>query len=174
MTSDQVSVRSVDDFRADLKAGQEYEDFVAQQLWNRGLPVYVYRSRRWQWKAGESVNGIEIKLDRRFRETGNLFIETAERRTTDGTSQWRPSGIYDEHDPRILAIGDYRTIYLLGVRLVRYACSSSKRFTEMERGTVRGYLLPVAMADTWAIDVIEVPAPEPVVAESYQDDDIPF
>jgi len=174
MTSDQASVRSMDDFKADLKAGQEYEDFVAQQLWERHWPIYVYRSKKWQWKAGESVNGIEIKLDRRFRETGNLFIETAERRTTDGTSQWRPSGIYDEHDPRILAIGDYQTIYLLGVRLVRYACSSSKRFTEIERGTFRGYLLPVAMAGAWAIDVIEVPALEPVVAESSPDDDIPF
>ena len=163
-------VRTNEDFQIDLKAGHEYEDFVAEQLWNHRWPIYVYRSRKWQWKSGESVNGIEIKLDRKFRKSGNLFIETAERRTTDGTSRWRPSGIYCEHNPRILAIGDYQTIYLLGVRWLRHGCEAALK--EIERNTFKGYILKLAYAENSAIDIIEIPAPEsPEVVDS---DDIDF
>ena len=164
-------VRTNEDFQIDLRAGQEYEDFVAEQLWHHRWPIYVYQSRKWQWKSGESVNGIEIKLDRKFRDTGNLFIETAERRTTTGASQWRPSGIYDEHEPRILAIGDYRTIYLLGVRWLIHGLVNH---LEIEKGTFRGYVLKLSHAESSALDIIEVPTLEPPQVIETADDDIPF
>ena len=145
--------RTMLDFKRDLRAGQEYEDFVQLQLWRHGIVVLLNRSAKFQWEYGESLGGLEIKLDRRFRETGNLYIETAERRTTNGDSAWRPSGICDEPRPRLYAIGDYNTIYLLAVNLLH---GVSGRYEEHEGDTMRGFKLPVKIAERWAVEVISV------------------
>lgn len=140
-------------FEQRLCIGNDYADFVVPVMWAHGWPTYVYQSKEAQWACGESVNRIEVKLDRRFRDTGRLFIETRERRADDGTSPWRRSGIYDKHDPRLYAIGDYQTIYLLGVRWLRHLAPGLKSW---KGETSEGLFLPVATAEECAVDVIEV------------------
>ncbi len=148
-----MAERSREDFQRDLQAGNEYADFVQHVLWHRGYFFILHRSAKYQWSLGESIGGNEIKLDRRFRETGNLYIETAERRTTDGTSRWRPSGICDNPPPRIYTIGDERTIFILPVSWLLHIRS---RCEPHDGDTQRGFKLPVDRAAKGAIDVIEV------------------
>jgi hypothetical protein len=145
--------RTERDFLRDLEIGHEYEDFVQHVLWERGIVVMLNRSARYQWRHGEGLGGIEVKLDRKFRESGNLYIETAERRTSDGRSAWRPCGPYDNPAPRMLAIGDYQTIYLLSVRWLFWV---EPRCEHHEGKTQKGYKLPVQSASRGAIEVIEV------------------
>lgn len=148
-----MAERTMVDFKRDLVSGKEYEDFVQHILWQRGYFFILHRSAKYQWTHGESIGGNEIKLDRLFRKYGNLYIETAERRTTDGTSQWRDAGICDTPEPRIYTIGDKQTIYVLPVRwlhCVRPKCEAH------EGDTMRGFKLPVASATKGAIEVIEV------------------
>ncbi len=145
--------RTMADFERDLQAGKEFEDFATRILWDHGVVCLPHRSAKYQWRHGEGLGGIEYKLDRRFRETGNLYIETGERRTTDGTSHWRGSGICDTPRPRLYAIGDYQTIYLLPVAWLH---SVRAKCVEHEGDTMRGFKLPVGSATKGAIEVIEV------------------
>ncbi len=144
--------RTAADFERDLHFGQEYEDFAQHLLWRHGYIIVLHRSARYQWKYGESIGGIEIKLDRNFRRTGNLYIETEERRTTDGRSQWRPAGIHDVPQPTLYAIGDFDTLHLLSVR---WLCRVESFHTHHEGPTMKGFLLPVTKARDWAVEVIE-------------------
>lgn len=148
-----MSERSMADFERELQAGNEYEDYVQHVLWQRGYFFILHRSAKYQWSHGESIGGNEIKLDRLFRSTGNLYIETAERRTTEDASQWRASGICDTPQPRIYTIGDRQTIYVLPVRwlhCVRHKCEAH------DGDTMQGFKLPVTSATKGAIEIIEL------------------
>jgi hypothetical protein len=150
-----ADVRTHSDFTRDLAAGQQYEDFVQRVLWQHGYIFVLHRSAKYQWSHGESVGGIEIKLDRNCSRTGNLYIETEERRTTDGLSSWRPSGIHDEPRPSLYAIGDYTVVYLLSVNWLL----GVEPFHDRHTGpTMKGFLLRVDKARLWAVQVIDLPA----------------
>ena len=63
-----------------LKAGQNFEDFVARELlsvfqWH----IHINHSLSHQLSDGESLGGVEVKLDRVFERTHNLYIEVCER-----------------------------------------------------------------------------------------------
>jgi hypothetical protein len=150
-------ITSTVEFVGRLVIGQDYEDFVVPVLWARGWPTYVYRSKEAQWACGESLNNIEVKLDNGFRKSGRLFIETRERRSADGSSEWRRSGIYDEHNPRLYVIGDYETVYVLGVRWLRAIADrlESGSFPK-DAPTAECVFLPLNLAEKYAVDVIEV------------------
>lgn len=149
------------EFSARLEEGHAFEDFVEELFWSHGIAVRLHRSRKYQWERGESASGIEIKLDKRFRETGNLFIETRERRAADGTSQWRPCGIHEEPvAPRTIAIGDYNTVYWLATSwLLKYERAGHPRVKETD--TAVGFLVPVTAAEEMAIDVLKQPLAPP-------------
>jgi len=152
---DSKSQRTQEQFLAELKAGQAFEDFVNWALLYYAGIVYVpYRSARWQHAVGENSGGIEIKLDRNFRKTGNLFMETEERRTEQG-SDWRMAGVYCSDNTRHICIGDHRTLYVLSKRILQML-AESKGYKRVENGTFKGFLLPVDDANKYACDVITI------------------
>ena len=53
----------------------------------------------------------EIKRDGKFRETGNLYIETAEKSHPD-KYEFIPSGIMRQDNSWLFVIGDEKTIYI--------------------------------------------------------------
>jgi hypothetical protein len=62
----------------------KYQDFVVDLLLKEiGLAVTNYSSRYYQLKYGENKQGIEIKLDLRMTDTGNVSIEVAEKSRAD-------------------------------------------------------------------------------------------
>ena len=136
-------MRTVQDFENDLAAGLAFEPFVVQAFADRGLHFAVNQGARAQAEHGESDAGIEIKLDRLFRRTGNLFIETFERRIDSGeyASAWRGTGPYDEHEPWLLVIGDTSEFWT-------FTCSKLRevegRCVLQKTPTAHGFLLPIA------------------------------
>jgi hypothetical protein len=65
-------------YQKKLEEGLEYQDFCTDKLFELGINVNVYSSKKYQFSKGESKTGIEFKLDNQFKRTGNLYIEYSE------------------------------------------------------------------------------------------------
>jgi hypothetical protein len=140
-----------DAYLANLEEARRFEDFVSDIYFDVfKMPIYIYRSRDYQVHKGESRSGHEIKYDRRFRRTGNLFIETAERWNSD--VDFRAAGINGKGC--YLIIGDYKRFWELPFTFLRGAEGHCEH---KEKATSRGFLFPVAKADKWASRIYQAP-----------------
>jgi len=122
--------------------GDEYEDFVIDELYKIGLPIITYKSRAYQYTVGENKMGIEIKFDERLKETGNLYIEIEEKSHPDN-EDYVPSGIYRNDNSWLWAIGNREYIYIFGKKFLKLL-HASKRYQEVENKTKtsKAFLLP--------------------------------
>lgn len=134
-----------------LNEGLEYQDHVSGVLLRYGLIVNAFSSQKYQLK-GEGWGGIEIKYDRRFHETQNLYIEMSEKRDPSNIKYF-PSGISKNDNTWLYVIGDYSTIFLFSKRQL-YALRHN--FKQVQTPTSNGYLLPLASAQKWALKIIEL------------------
>lgn len=57
-----------------------FQDFVTDKLYQIGWSINAYSSKKYNIEKGESIAGIEIKHDKKMKETGNLYIEMYERK----------------------------------------------------------------------------------------------
>lgn len=132
-------------YESNLAEAQEFERFASDAMAHglHILPV-VYQSRHFQTTYGESMTGIEFKLDRKFRDSGNLFIETAE--TYHARVQKKPAGIYHETDPWLFVVGDFSTFWVFATRCLQRQ-KESGNYREVVTPTSDGFLLPVTTAD---------------------------
>lgn len=142
-----------DKYGNNLEDAREFEDFVADVLHTAlRLQVHMHRSRKYQVKFGENALGLEVKLDRRWRETGRLFIETEERWNAD--VPFRPAGIYGPN--WLYLIGDQEHFWLFATRILQnIECHCEVKQAPAERPTARGFVLPVEKADRWAAWVFD-------------------
>ena len=101
-----------DEYREKYEAGCEYQDFIQKELLKYGLVVMLNSSRLYQVKLGESLSGIEIKNDRRCHETGNLYIEVAEKADANNAN-FVASGIYRYDNTWLYGVGDYHDFYMM-------------------------------------------------------------
>lgn len=132
---------------SNLSEAKDFEDFAFDTLMHeRRLVVGGYKSRHYQVMYGESLTGVEVKYDRKFRQTGNLYIETAE--SANDFDSRKPAGIYHRSDPWLFVIGDYETIWAIAVSSLRneHAVMPPK-FRSVETSTSSGFLLPQSEAD---------------------------
>lgn len=125
-----------------LEEGLAFQDYVTEKLYNLGIPLVTYSSRNYQLGVGENKAGIEIKFDRKFRETGNFYIETAEK-ADPKNKNYVPSGIYRNDNTWLYLIGDYQTIYVFSKEQLK---KCSDKFRKVETPTSKGFLLPVEKA----------------------------
>lgn len=136
-------------YESNLFEGKDFEDFAFDAIQH---DLYIvpcgYKSRHYQILHGESMTGVEVKLDKRFRESGNLFIETAE--THHQSSPMKPSGIYHDADPWMIIIGDKATFWAFATKHLRVEHKSGM-FREVSTPTSRGFLLPVSDAERVSI-----------------------
>ena len=143
------------EYKEKLEVGLEYQDFVIYQLYRRGIPLVCYGSKKHQWKYGETFGGFEIKYDRRFRETGNFYIETAEKSDKHNLN-FIKSGIYRDDNTWIWCIGDYETLFFLSKRHL-ITMHKKKQRQEVETSTSKGFLLPVELVESfYALKTIQV------------------
>ena len=143
-----------DYYREQLKEGQEFQDFVAHELWHRlGIALVNYQSQKYQQGFGENESGWEIKYDKKRATTGNLYIEVAEKAHPDNPN-YVPSGIYRKDNTWMYCIGDYMVLYVFSKKwLVR--AHRAKRYREPpETPTSRGFLIPEAEAREAAVIVV--------------------
>lgn len=143
------------------EAGFEYQDFIAMRLLQVGVVVQVFASLKFQLRHGESLNGIEIKYDSLMGETHNLAIETAEKSEADSPI-FKPSGIYRDDNTWLYVQGDYRTIYIFCVTMLKMlhkrGSGKGQPYCEKTGATFKVFLLPVAHAEKYAARVIRVKA----------------
>jgi len=128
-----------------MRVGEEYQDFVVDLMFKKlGWPIMQHVSAKRQLRVGESASRVEIKFQERYRETGNLWIETAEK-ARPRPGEYAPSGITERtHDNAIfLVTGDYTTVFLFAKSHLN-KLAESKQYTVLENRTKTsmGFLLP--------------------------------
>lgn len=135
-------------FEAQLAEGQTYEAYLLWRMRAEQKHVDLYTTRDDQYMHGDMHPGIEIKYDARHHQTGNIYVEVAEKHHAE-QDRWIPSGIRCRSDAHWWIIGDYRTYYhFRRVDLQTFQDSGVCPVIEIALGTSRGFLLrPSHIAD---------------------------
>lgn len=139
--------------RSMIETGQAYQDFVVDACWTLlGLAVVQYSSKLYQQTVGESRTGVEIKNDRKFQSTGNLWIELAEK-ARPRSGDYAQSGINRDDNTWLYCIGDYNTIFIFQKNLLKML---APRYGQRENHTSTsvGFLLPVVDAEKYAAAIL--------------------
>lgn len=138
-------------YRECLEKGNQYQDFVCDQLWrNYHISIGVYSSKKWQFEKGESASGIEIKFDGKLEQTGNLYIEVAEKSNPE-FEEYIPSGIFRDDNTWLYLIGNYKEAYLFPKKWLKAICTDEKKIKTQQMkpvqiATSKGFLLPAQIA----------------------------
>lgn len=135
-----------------LEQGLEFQDIVTRALYQRGIVVVGYASRHFQIAQGENMLGAEIKRDGRMRETGNIYIEMAEKAHPDNAA-YVPSGIHRADNSWLFVIGDDQTIFIFSTKYLRML---QPKFPTVEKPTSRGFLMTLAEAKKYCIREIDL------------------
>ena len=142
-----------------MEDGLAFQDFVVDRAYDFGLVIVQYTSTKYQFNAGESRSGIEIKYDKKMKKTGNLCIEVAEK-AEPRSGPYVPSGIMRD-DHWLFAIGDYDIIYFFASSHLRRMYSRKNRRTgenlyrRYETKTSQGFLLPIKDGKKYAVFILE-------------------
>ncbi len=145
-------------YKDQLETGLQFQDVVTRELYQRGIVIVGYASRRFQHTEGENMLGAEIKRDGNFRETGNLYIEVAEKAHPDRAT-YSPSGINRADNSWLFVIGDEETIYIFSTKYLRMLVKS-REWRKVEGPTSIGHLCPLADAERYCLRRIDIGAKE--------------
>ncbi len=129
-----------------LEEALEYENFIARGLLPEGIVVQLLTSRKSQ-HLGETMSGLEIKNDRRFRETGNLYFETAQK-TFVAQGEFQPSSVFRDDNTWLLGIGDEQDFWIFDKNWLQRV-SRAGTFRTVETPTSQGFLMPIKVADEY-------------------------
>lgn len=141
-------------YKNNLKEAHEYQDYVCEQLIkNLGISITNYQSKKYQFNKGENLQGVEIKYDKKFAKTGNLYIETHEK-SNPNNQEYVKSGIYRLDNSWLYAIGDYQVIYIFSKRYLQTFHRSNK-FKNITTPTSKGFLINKENAEKYHINKIE-------------------
>lgn len=143
----------------------EYQDWVQDLLYDHGLPIGSYSSRKFQNQKGENRAGVEIKFDRQLCKTNNLYIETDEK-SHPTRSTYTRSGIYRADNTWLYVIGNYTKTFLFAKVQLRALDmiteeTGSPRYERRTNPTSKGFLLPLDDACRYAAKVIETAGNSP-------------
>jgi hypothetical protein len=139
-------------YNKQLEIGLEFQDIVTKELYQRGIVVVGYSSRRFQNKEGENMLGAEIKRDGKFRETGNLYIEISEKSHPDNMD-YVQSGIHRGDNSWLFVIGDEKTVWIFSIKYLRML---EDRYKKVNTPTSNGYLMPLKDADKYCLRRIDI------------------
>jgi len=135
-----MNCKMTDIYKERLLQGKEYENFVRKVLKEKmNLSVDVYKNIQDQYNIGESEQGFEIKYDKRYKETNNIYIEVAEK-TNKNNLNFIDSGIYRNDNSWILLIGNFDVIYFFGINTLRLLYETD-RFKKVKTETSKAFLL---------------------------------
>jgi len=132
-------------YKEQLKSGLHFQDFVIEKLYEMGIPLISYSSKEYQIIHGENKAGVEIKFDKKFRTTGNFYIEVYEKSNANNQN-FVKSGILRNDNTWLWAQGDFETIYIFSKKQLIILYNSSK-FKKVETLTSKGFLIPVLLAE---------------------------
>lgn len=149
----QRSINYKEYYKLQLEKASEYQDFITDKLFDIGLCVNVYSSKKYQFSKGESKTGIEIKFDNQFKRTGNLYIEYAEK-SDPKNDNYVCSGILRNDNTWIYCIGNYEIIYLFPKKWLQ-EIKKLKNIKHVITPTSKGFLYPEMLANKYAIKIIK-------------------
>jgi hypothetical protein len=128
-----------------FQSGLEFQDFVLDKLIEKlGIALSNYSSRKYQFRYGENRQGVEIKLDRRILETGNVSIEIAEK-SRAAMREYTPSGIYRVDNTWLYIQGNREILFIFAKNELQRLHASGK-FREYTLPTIKKFHLPLAAA----------------------------
>ena len=132
--------------------GHKFEEYVVNELKEEGITITLTKSFKDQIEIGESFEGYEIKFDDKLKETGNLWIETHERRNKD--KEYVKSGIFRDDNTIKYIIGDYLRIFIFDKETLKDLVKQ-KEIKENNRKTSKGFLLSTIEAFDYAERIID-------------------
>ena len=139
-----------------FEEGLQFQDFVADLLLTElGIALTSYSSRKYQWLKGENRQGIEIKLDTRILDTGNVSIEVAEKSRAD-VPIWTPSGIMRDDNAWLYVQGNKSIVFVFGKATLQLIYKS--RFTDKvwtPKPTIKTFLMQMELARRYALKVFD-------------------
>lgn len=141
-------------YKEKLEEGLQFQDIVTRELYRRGIVIVGYSSRRFQYNEGENMLGAEIKRDGRFRETGNLYIELAEK-SDPRNSDYIPSGAFRGDNSWLYVIGDDATVFIFSTKYLQLL---KPKYRQVNTPTSIGYLLPISDAEKYCLRRIDIEA----------------
>jgi hypothetical protein len=133
-----------------LKEGMSFESFIQKVFFEElaiNLDFTVYDN---QTKIGETLQGIEVKFDNRYKETGNLYIEVAEKSNPDNPNYIK-SGVFRDDNTWLYAIGNYEKIFIFAKKTL---VQIKDKFTPVVTPTSMGFLLPNKDAEFYCAKII--------------------
>lgn len=141
-------------YKEKLEQGLQFQDFVTDILFNElFIPISTYQSKKYQLK-GENKQGIEIKFDGRYKETGNLYIEISEK-SDPRNMNYVNSGIHRKDNTWLYIIGDYSILYIFGKTILR-AMYLSGNYKKVSIPTSMGFLIPKKDAEKYSLKIIKI------------------
>lgn len=141
-------------YQTQLEEAHKFQDYCANLFITQlGVAITNYQSKHYQFNKGENVQGIEIKLDKKFRSTGNIYIEVAEK-SNPANHEYVTSGIYRLDNSWLYAIGDYDTIYIFSKKHLQLM-NEKGSYKIVQTQTSKGFLLPVHEADKYCAKKFE-------------------
>lgn len=138
-----------------LKEGQEYQDFV-QEVFRMGFALMFqnHSSEYYQKKYGENKLGLEIKFNKKYSETGNLWIEL-QAKTDPAQRKYWDEGINRNDNAWLFVTGTYDKVFIFAKRDLKELADTRKTL-ENGRRTSIGFLIPDAEAVKVALKVLYV------------------
>ena len=141
-----------------FEEGLQFQDYIADLFMQElGIALTSYSSKEWQCMKGENRQGIEIKLDRRILETGNVSIEVAEKSRAD-IPTWTDSGIMRDDNAWLYVQGNRQIVFVFAKKILRMLYLT--RYQDRVRApkpTIKAFLMPVSVAKKYALKVFEIP-----------------
>ena len=141
-----------------LNIGHEFQDYIIEYLCkNFGISISIFQSKKYQFKIGETVQGVEIKYDSRstgdctYKEckaSGNVGIEVAEK-TRASNNNFVPSGIYRNDNTWLYIVGNYDCAWIFSKSTLKILHESDKYRTFETLSTIKTMLLPIKEADKY-------------------------
>jgi hypothetical protein len=137
-------------YQIQLEEGQRFQDHCAYWLQKTlNIGIVNFQTKEYQYKFGENMQGIELKFDKVFQTTSNLWIETAERHNPD--TPYSDSGIFRKDNSWLYCIGNYEVIYIFQKSLLVFLYQTGRYpLIENKLMTSKGFLLPKSSADKYA------------------------
>ncbi len=152
--------------KVQMEDGLLFQDFVVDVAWKKGIVIAQYSSKAYQYGVGESRNGIEIKHDKKRKETGNLYIEYAEK-ARPRPGPYADAGIM-RGDSWLYAIGDYDILYMFPTKFLlalKDAQNGNRpKYRHVVSETSLGYLLPESDGVKYAATILRPNAGEYVAS----------
>lgn len=156
---------AVPDYDALRRTGEAFELYVAERLLPHGFVLDRCTTYREQLRIGENILGLEIKLDRRMRDTGNVYIETSERHPSSPSNLMRESGPFRPDQSWLYGIGDHDHFYIFSKRHLRWMfwkvrAGEAPAGVEFKKiGTSLGFVVPVRIVGEHVERIYQSDAP---------------